>query len=61
VFFEPVAPVALDLSAVCIEYIKYLAASSSATERMAFAIKLETGSGTPGQQGELRVVLMLSG
>jgi hypothetical protein len=57
VFVEPVAPVALDLSAVCVEYIKYLEASSTATV-MAFAVKLLTGSGTPGQQGELRVVLI---
>jgi hypothetical protein len=60
VFVEPVAPVTLDLSAVCVEYIKYLEASSTATE-MAFAVKLLTGSGTPGQQGELRIVLMLAG
>jgi hypothetical protein len=60
VFVEPVAPVTLDLSEVCLEYIKYLEASSSATE-MVFAVKLRTGSGTPGQQGELRVVLMSAG
>jgi hypothetical protein len=60
VFFEPVASVALDLSAVCLEHIKYLEASSTTTE-MAFAIKLLTGSGTTGQQGELRIVLMLAG
>jgi hypothetical protein len=59
VFVEPVAPVALDLSAVCLEYIKYLEASSTVTA-MAFAVKLLTASGTPGQQGELRVVLMLA-
>jgi hypothetical protein len=57
VFVEPVAAAALDVSAVCLEYIKYLEAASTATE-MAFAVKLLTGSGTPGQQGELRVVLM---
>ena len=57
VFVEPVAAAALDLSAVCLEYIKYLEASSTATH-MAFAVKLRTGSGTPGQQGELRIVLM---
>jgi hypothetical protein len=57
VFVEPVAPSALDLSAVCLEYVKYLEAASSATE-MAFAVKLLTGSGTPGQQGELRIVLI---
>ncbi|MGH2456725.1 MAG: hypothetical protein ACRDHD_10785 [Candidatus Limnocylindria bacterium] len=60
VFVEPVAPAALDLSAVCLEYLKYLEASSTATE-MAFAVKLRTGSGMPDQQGELRVVLMLAG
>jgi hypothetical protein len=57
VFVEPVASAALDLSAVCLEYIKYLEAASTATE-MAFAVKLLSGSGTAGQQGELRVVLM---
>ena len=57
VFVEPVAPSVLDLSAVCLEYIKYLQAASTATE-MAFAVKLLAGSGTPGQQGELRIVLM---
>ena len=57
VFVEPVAPVALDLSAVCLEFIKYHEASSTATA-MAFAVKLLAGSGTPGQRGELRVVLM---
>jgi hypothetical protein len=60
VFVEPVAPAMLDLSGVCLEYIKYLEASSTATE-MAFAAKLLTGSGTPGQQGELRIVLLLAG
>jgi hypothetical protein len=59
VFVEPVAPVELDLSAICLEYIKYLEASSTVTA-MAFAVKLLTGSGTPGQQGELRIVLMLA-
>lgn len=57
VFVEPVAAADLDLSAVCLEYVKYLEASSTAIE-MAFAVKLRTGSGTPGQQGELRIVLM---
>jgi hypothetical protein len=57
VFVEPVAAVALDLSAVCLEYIKYLEDASTATE-MAFAVRLLTGAGTPGQQGELRIVLM---
>jgi hypothetical protein len=47
----------LDLSAVRLEYIKYLEAASTATD-IAFAVKLLTGSGTPGQQGELRIVLM---
>src|SRR5918996_5980711 len=46
VFVEPVAPVELDLNAVCLEYVKYLEASSTATD-MAFAVKLLTGSGTP--------------
>jgi hypothetical protein len=57
VFVEAVAAADLDLSAVCLEYIKYLEAASTATE-MALAVKLLTGSGTPGQQGELRIVLM---
>jgi hypothetical protein len=56
VFVEPVAPSALDLSAICLEDVKYLETSSTTTE-MAFAVKLLTGSGTPGQ-GELRIVLM---
>ena len=55
VFFEPVADVGLDLDAVCLDYVKYLAAQSSAAE-MVFAIKLRAGSGTPGQQGELRIL-----
>jgi hypothetical protein len=46
VFVEPVARVALDLGAVCLEYIKYVEASSTATE-LAFAVKLLSGSGSP--------------
>ena len=57
VLVEPGAPAALDLSGVCLAYVKYFETFSTATE-MAFAVKLLTGSGTPGQQGELRVVLM---
>lgn len=56
VFFEPVADAALDLGAVCIEYVKYLAKRSTAAE-LVFAIKLRTGTGTPGQQGQLRVLI----
>lgn len=57
VFFDLVADAGLDLSAVCVEYVNYLAAQSTATD-MVFAVKLQTGSGTSGQQGEFRVVLM---
>jgi hypothetical protein len=50
-------PAGQDLSAICLKYVKHLETSSTATE-MTFAVKLLTGSGTPGQQGELRIVLM---
>jgi hypothetical protein len=54
VFLEPVADPELDLGAVCLEYVKYLAAQSSAAE-MAVAVKLRSG-GTAGQQGQLRAL-----
>jgi hypothetical protein len=57
VFVEPVAPSAGDLSAICLEYVKYLEPPWTATE-IALAVKLPTGAGTPGEQGELRIVLM---
>jgi hypothetical protein len=49
VFFGPVAAVGLDVRAVCLDHIKYLAA------RIVFATKLREGSGT-GQQGQLGVL-----
>jgi hypothetical protein len=55
VFFEPVADVDLDVDAVCLEHIKYLAGQSNANE-MVFAVKLREGSGTAGQRGQLRVL-----
>lgn len=55
VFFEPVTDVALDVDAVCLDHVKYLAAQSNAQEMM-FSVKLREGSGTAGQQGQLRVL-----
>lgn len=57
VFVEPVAPPAGDLSAICLEIREMSRTPSTATE-IALAVKSPTGAGTPGEQGELRIVLM---
>ena len=58
-FFEPGADPRLYLNAVCLGYVKCLAAQSSADE-LVFVTKLSTASGTAGQRGQLRILTFAS-